>query len=400
MVLRHRRDVVRRFCLLLLPVGTGLWGLGFRIDETTILGNPHVGPLEETLELLGMAVALAGVSGYATTNLPRSRIQGPRFLVSLCLTNVILVILLLVAPIWEDRVFPEARFLWRTFGHRINADIGRGSIALRGWDAHSIGPGKPGRVHVVLQALKPLDFDFGFSAQLIDQASGGDTVTINKRSGIDGRKWPPGLEFAALLKAPLNVPDAAPANRAQWLTVSFWKIDGDDFHALMIDSSDYPLLGDTHIILDELVLQEPSDNIGQDEALAKFANGFALQRTAIPERIRAGQSMSVEFHWSTVTDGKEDWTQFLHFVPEAGGSLWNVDQYPLGRRLPTRLWYAGMQSGERWNFTVPPDLAAGTYDVYTGLYRLADLQRLEVTLANGQRPDDRRIPLGSISIEN
>jgi len=129
LVLRHRRDVVRRFCLLLLPVGTGLWGLGFRIDETTILGNPHVGPLEETLELLGMAVALAGVSGYATTNLPRSRIQGSRFLVSLCLTNVILVILLLVAPIWEDRVFPEARFLWRTFGHRINADIGRGSIA-------------------------------------------------------------------------------------------------------------------------------------------------------------------------------------------------------------------------------------------------------------------------------
>lgn len=400
LALRHRGDVVRRFCLLLLPAGMGLWGLGFRIDETTILGNPHVGPLEETLELLGMAVALAGVAGYATTNLPRSRIQGSRFLASLCLTNVILFSLLLAAPVWEERVFPEARFLWRTFGHRINADIGDGSLALRGWNSHSLSPGLHGRVHVVLQALKPIDFEFGFSAQLIDQASGENTLTINKRSGINVRKWPPGLEFAALLKAPLHVTEATPTNRAQWLTVSFWKIEGDDFPPLKIDSSDYPLLSDTHVILDELVLHAPAGSFGQNEALAVFANGFALQQAILPERAQVGEPIEVAFQWSSVSDGEEDWTQFLHFVPEDGGSFWNLDQYPLGMRLPTRLWYAGLLSDEQWNFTLPADLTAGTYKVYTGLYRLADLQRLEVTLADGQQPDERSIPLGSISIEN
>ena len=278
--------------------------------------------------------------------------------------------------------------------------MGNGELALRAWSVDAIRPGNSTRVNIWANVTRPLTYTFGYTFQFIDQASQDTILTFNTRSGIDPGSWIPGDLFLRKLDGRFRVPETTSTNRAQWLTVSFWKIDGDEFPPLPIDSSDYPLLGDTHIILDEFVLQEPTGSLGQDDALALFANGFALEWADLPESVQAGETTVVEFQWSSINDGEEDWTQFLHFVPEAGGSLWNVDQYPLGRRLPTRLWYAGMQSGERWNFTVPPDLAAGTYDVYTGLYRLADLQRLEVTLANGQRPDDGRIPLGNISIEN
>ena len=401
MILRHRTDVVRRFCLLLLPVSLGFWAFAyFLLDYATIWGNTRVEPLEETVEMLGTAFALAGAAGYAAASLPRRRILVPGFLASTCLTNAILLISLLAVPIWEENIFPEARFLWLGIGNRINADIGDGAFALRGWDHTNLEPGKHGRIQVLLQAIRSLDFDFGLSVQLIDQGSGNTTAVTNELSGIKSRKWTPGLGSATILRAHLFVPETAPTNRAQWLTVSFWKNDGDGFPPLPIDSSDYPLLGDTHVILDELVLQGPTGSFGQDDALALFANGFALQRADLPESVQAGETINVEFQWRSNSDGEEDWTQFLHFVPQTGGALWNVDRYPLGLRLPTRLWYAGMQSSERWSFTIPPDLAAGTYRVYTGLYRLADLQRLEVTLAEGQQPDDRSIPLGSVSIEN
>ena len=73
---------------------------------------------------------------------------------------------------------------------------------------------------------------------------------------------------------------------------------------------------------------------------------------------------------------------------------------PLGLRLPTRLWYAGLQDPARCgSFTLPADLQPGRYSIYSGLYRLSDLQRLGVTLADGAQPADARIPLGTILIE-
>ncbi len=102
--------------------------------------------------------------------------------------------------------------------------------------------------------------------------------------------------------------------------------------------------------------------------------------------------------WETTADGEEDWVQFLHFVHEETGALWNHDQQPLGARLPTRLWYEGLRDTETWQITIPEDLAPGRYAVYTGLYRLSDLARLPVTDADGKPLPDARVPMGSIAI--
>ncbi|MCE2488820.1 MAG: hypothetical protein J4G17_02450 [Anaerolineae bacterium] len=400
-LIRHyRKHVVRRVCLFLLPVGICLAAIAHLLDDATLFGITLVEPLEETLEVLGIAVALAGTAGSAKANVPGPRIGERKFLASICLTYALVCILQLAAPVWQDKVFQRYYFLWKGYDNEISADILDGALALRGWSHATLNPGEKETIRIWLYATRPLTDYFGITFQLLDQENGNPIASANSRSGIDTRSWMPGNLNSAFPKARLDIPQAAPTDRALWLTLSFWRIDEDEFIPVTIDTSDHPLLGDTHILLDELVFPDLAANSDRKAVVGDFANGFVLQKVDIPGRVKAGQSMDVEFLWNSVSDGVEDWTQFLHFIHETNGSHWNVDQYPLGQRLPTRLWYAGMQSREQWNVTVPPDLIAGTYKVYTGLYRLVDGQRLEVTLADGQRPEDRRIPLGSISIEN
>ncbi len=109
--------------------------------------------------------------------------------------------------------------------------------------------------------------------------------------------------------------------------------------------------------------------------------------------------MTIGFTWRSDAQGQEDYSQFLHFVNEESGSWWNFDQQPLGRRLPTRLWYNGLADVEEWRIPVPADLAPGQYAVYTGLYHMQNQQRIPVSTAAGTPLADARVPLGVLTIE-
>lgn len=395
---RQGRDRLRRNGLLFLLGGMGLWAVGtFLLDYPTF--PVPVKALEETVETLGVALALAGAAGFFVADRSQRHLPLRRFLASLCLTNLALALVLFSTHFWDNSLYPQIRYLWNIAGTPITVDIEDNALALRSWRVAALRPGRLARVDLWLHATRPPENDFGFTVQLIDQGNLESTLTFNKRSGIDTRHWTPGKLFNRHLVGHFKLPGTAPVDRAQWLTLSFWKIVGDDFLPLKISSSDYPTLGDTHVILDELVLPDLTISPLQGEPLATFDNGFALQRAVLPARARAGDEMIVDFHWSSDAAGGEDWTQFLQFIHRESGNFWSVDQYPLGPRLPTRLWYAGLQSDEQWSLPVPQDLAPGDYSVLTGLYRLADMERLNFTLPDGSRPAERSIPLGSVTIE-
>ena len=95
----------------------------------------------------------------------------------------------------------------------------------------------------------------------------------------------------------LALPEDIPTNRALWLVLSFWKIEGDGFGLLPVGFSDHPLLGETHVILDELVLPETVASANLAEAPGRFANGFVLQAASIPGRAQAGEELEVTFRW-------------------------------------------------------------------------------------------------------
>ena len=394
-------DDKRRVYLSLLLGGLGVWGLGaFVVDilQHNSQSSDFVS-LEETLEMLGILVALAGVAGYMTRIVPQTLIRGKMLLINLCLTSATIVVLLLGTLVWEDREYVGIRFLGKHFGRKITADVDDGALALRGWSTGSLSAGTIPRVHLWLHTTRLLNNDIGFTIQLLDQESKAVIEETNKRSDRKADQWESGIRHYFTQKILFALPEDIPTNRALWLLLSFWKIEENGFSLLPVDSSDYPLLGETHVILDELVFPETVVSGSQEDVPGRFTNGFVLQAASIPGRAQAGEELEVTFRWGTDNAGSEDLIQFLHFFHVESGAYQVVDQMPLGQRLPTRLWYAGLQASEAWRFTLPADLQPGQYAIYSGLYRLSDLQRLGVTLADGVQPADARIPLGTILIE-
>ena len=244
-----------------------------------------------------------------------------------------------------------------------------------------------------------------FSLHLVDQESGESIVGIN-RSASRKRDWTILYRVDSVRKRSwmytqwmeLAIPAETPTNRALWLVLTTWRPEGDELVRQNIVASDRRLLSDAQIVLGELVL--PGDPIAAaTNQLASFDHGLTLGIVELPAKAHAGDTLSISFDWRADADDLVDYTQFLHFVHEESGEQWGYDQQPLGTRLPTRLWYSGLADSEIWRVPVPADLAPGTYELFTGLYRASDLERLPARDSAGVPYADSRVPLGSVKIE-
>ncbi len=169
------------------------------------------------------------------------------------------------------------------------------------------------------------------------------------------------------LSIAVDFPAEAPANRALWIVLTVWREIEGEFEEQHVLAGDLQLLDETQVVLGELVI--PADTIPSPRnLLAAFDNGLALSAVELPLSAQSGETLPVSFSWRSDKDGHEDLTQFLHFVREQSGEWWGYDQPPLGKRLPTRLWYSGLAESETWQAPLPDDLGPGRYAVYTGLY--------------------------------
>ncbi|MCY3866228.1 MAG: hypothetical protein OXG68_12395 [Chloroflexi bacterium] len=271
------------------------------------------------------------------------------------------------------------------------------------------GRGLPAIAFVFL----PYDIDIsqlGFSAHLVDQVSGASVASRELYAHRRYAVWPGGRGYEPVYAQAidLHIPPTAPVNRALWIVLTHWREIGGQFLPQAVVASDLRLLNETQVVLGELALRaEPTRSTSSP--IAAFENGFALNQVQMPERAQAGSTVNVTFNWETDIGGSEDFSQFLHFVlvspPEAGAASasensqwWGFDQLPLGARLPTRLWYSGMQDSEIWEVPIPADVAAGNYALFTGLYRLSDLVRLAASDPNGKPFVDDRAPIGFLLI--
>jgi len=250
----------------------------------------------------------------------------------------------------------------------------------------------------------------GFSVHLVDQVSGESVASREVYAHRRYAVWPGGRGYEPVYAQAidLHIPPAAPVNRALWIVLTHWRETGGQFLPQAVVASDLRQLNETQVVLGELALRAEATR-STSSPLAVFENGFTLNQVQIPERAQAGSTVKFSFDWQTESRGREDFSQFLHFVPassseagEAGasenGQWWGFDQLPLGARLPTRLWYSGLQDVEIWQVPIPADVAAGKYALFTGLYRLSDLARLEASDENGTPYVDDRVPLGFLMI--
>ena len=359
--------------------------------------------LEESFEFLGIWLTLVAALGHFSLEAPAPSRRVRGLLYALPLVCALALIANALAP----RI--EARLLAQPASVQFKADI-----VLRGFHIDRGADGAVLRLYV--SAPQAAYLGIGYSIHLVDQVTGESVASRDEWADRQHGIWLLGAGFAPLHRQwmDLSIPPATPVNRAYWVVLTLWRRkEGEEFKRQKVLSSDLQLLDDRQVVLSELVL--PALESGWAAfPLAAFDNGFALQAVDMPEQAQAGQQLDIAFAWRSDAAGTDDHSQFLHFVhvsPGEGetmeeeaesiesGEWWGYDQSPLGPRLPTRLWYAGLADSETWRVPLPADLAPGPYAVYTGLYRVSDQARLPVTDADGTPWPDHSLPLGLLQLE-
>ena len=341
---------------------------------------------EESLEYVGIWLTLVAMLGHFSVAISSPSPKLKRLVYALPAVWLLLLMLNALLP----RV--ELRFVQTPASAHFASGISLLGYAVDRGDSHVTA-------RLYSTATQADYMGLGYSLHLVDLASS-DSVTsedewADRQHGI----WLLGPDFAPVYRQQLSadIPPGTAPNRALSIVLSLWRRGGAGFERLQAIDSDLPLLSETQVILGEMTLKHESA-ASSLEPLGAFVNGFALQSADLPVSAFAGETLPIRFTWRSDTDSAEEYGQFVHLGHESGA--WFVyDQPPLGDRLPTRLWYTGMQDNETWSVPLPEDLAPGKYSVFTGLYRAADKERLPVTDAAGEAWQDARVHLGSIQVE-
>jgi hypothetical protein len=362
------------------------WRCG-NIGAIQLDGCLRTSHIEETLEFIGFWLMLMAALGLLSESGPISP-RVSRF-VSFGLPLVWLLSLIILAsfPRLELRIMSEA------------ADVRfEKGISLQGYRFDDLSD------RVILQlyisAAQKEYIDQGFSIHFVDQVTGETVASRDKWADFRHIIWILGPDHEQIFRQQMeiNLPPEAPTNRALWVVLTTWRRRGDEYQSQHVLSSDHRLLNETQTVLSELAL--PARSAAQfDPPLAIFDNSFTLGAVALPASARAGETLNLEFTWSADATAGDDYAQFLHFGHVDTGAWWVYDKQPLGPRLPTRLWYSGLTDSEVWAAPLPSDMARGRYTVYTGLYRLRDMERVPATSSDGTPYLDARIPLGVITLD-
>jgi hypothetical protein len=91
----------------------------------------------------------------------------------------------------------------------------------------------------------------------------------------------------------------------------------------------------------------------------------------LPETIRPGASLYVQYHWQVSAPPATDWTVFTHMVDAGGQVVAGFDSPPGRGSLVTTRWRAGWRVLDEYELLLPAELPAGDYTLRMGLYDAA-----------------------------
>ena len=121
--------------------------------------------------------------------------------------------------------------------------------------------------------------------------------------------------------------------------------------------------------------------------------GYELESSARP-----GGDVEVTVCWQALTEIQESYKAFVHLYNEAGVIVSQQDRPPgLGAR-PTEVWEAGEVVAARYRIPIERRVLPGDYQVAVGLYREETGERLVALGPDGERLNQDRIVLGSVTI--
>jgi hypothetical protein len=130
----------------------------------------------------------------------------------------------------------------------------------------------------------------------------------------------------------------------------------------------------------------------------RLASGMTLQGFRAPDRVRAGQALTVETDWQAAQKLPGDYHLFVHMLDRAGKLVAQADTVPGDGTFATPGWSVPQDWIEAVNLPLPAGLALGSYSLYTGWYSYPDLTRLAVE-GSGPRAADGLVYLLDVEVQ-
>lgn len=128
--------------------------------------------------------------------------------------------------------------------------------------------------------------------------------------------------------------------------------------------------GNAHLTLFSLpsLVINPFDIV--DANNVQFEGGVGLQWIPVDTELSPGDVLAVELVWQALEAPLPQYQVFLHLIDADGSLIIGRDSGPVNDLRPTHSWASGERVPSLHAVLLPTDLAAGHYQVRTGLYEL------------------------------
>lgn len=341
--------------------------------------------------LMLMAAYLA-----AALFIQRERINWPQLARRYALPAIV-VAALVVFPIWalagEAPPLPPKSTL-STVPDTVNAlDVEYGELRLHGWRPVEQWPvaergwaevGQAYTIELFWSVSEPTDTAYQFYLALVDD--GARVAGVDRAIGTVSYPptptdtWQPDQIYSEIVS--VRMPFDAPLARSGFVLLGVYTQDeaGTITNVAMTAPNQQPNLAlQTLAVYDMAYLPEPASDL----IAANVMFGEQIRLTGYNISTEA-----VQLGWEAVADIPVDYVLFVHVEDENGEQIPTNDQPPVPG-LNTSNWMPGWPLSSTVSL---PELDAGVYQIYVGLYHITTGERLSVD------GPDNRLPLGELVI--
>lgn len=381
---------------------------GIGIEEFVLQGYVRFDPdaawmyvFEETFEMVGATIILAGVLSYMQEYVPDARQPtARRFLVA---TGALVVAWYFFAQLMLPSI--QARLLAKPAN--VEYDDGRMTLVAYNVRPKVVRPGDEIVVSAYWRANEPLPEDYSFSAHALMYPDGNSIAQSDSlhMGVIPSQAWFPNIVMKQkyYLRVPRSVETPASLGIMARVWYGPWPFlrPWQDTTGLPIsDDGQLEALAHDAVVLDRVTtLSRRNRDTPAVATEYEFPDeNITLTGYTLPDEEINTRTLPISFWWRTARRAwqRQDLSQFLHLVPADGSDeLYTFDRPPFNGRFPMTEWTRNMREVSEWEINLPEDLPPGTYELYTGLYDWRTGLRRSIT--NGGDPvPENTIHLGTV----
>jgi hypothetical protein len=132
---------------------------------------------------------------------------------------------------------------------------------------------------------------------------------------------------------------------------------------------------------------------------ATFGDQIRLVSFEVVDSIAPGENLAVRLYWKALQPIGEDYIVFVHLIDATGERVASHDGVPREKTSPTSTWFPGDIVPDAHRFDLAPDVPAGTYQLWVGMYTWPDIERLPVRDREGTEQANRTLFLRSVNVQ-